>query len=197
MLQARRLQKACATDLTTSSFAAIPPTIATPSGNGIVNLLGGEHGSPIPKRMLVMPYGVGGANNDAFDLKLTGWRLVGTPGHQDTTKALWIPQHLVTVSCTLSSTVKGVAGAFLDDTSYFADTIVPKTAHVTEPRMTSDDFAGAGFFADSLIVMSQADDTAGWFIIQLYCVDMIQFQGDQTTNTPAMNALFAMLDDGR
>lgn len=201
MLRNRILQKVASTNINTSAFAAIPPTITKPSGAGVLDLLHSQTGSAqgnistptthnIPKRIFLMPYGLG-SDNDAFDMKVTGWWRLGDD--QSSTKQIWIPTALVVFSAIISGTAKGVAGSSLLATEFLADTLTIKTGGTTEPVITNNDFAGAAVQGRT-IRYSPADDTPAWAIMELWGVELLQFQFDQTTNTPTMNCLYAMLD---
>jgi len=186
------LRKAFAANVNTSSFAALPPTVVRPSGDGVYDYLGtasGFGGVPrTPKFLLMFFYGLG-SNNDAFDIKVTGWRHLGNLPPQGS--VIWIPQTLVVLSGIVSSTAKGVAGAPVLDTEFFCDTLTIKTAAVTEPVITND--AGSQAFVQRY---SAADDaTPAWVKIPLQGVEIWQTQFDQTTGTPTMNALFCYEDE--
>lgn len=95
------------TNSTSTSFSAKSSTTTEPTGDGVVKSSG--------SRMKLVFFGTD-ADNETFDARVIGWRkLYGTD--------LWVSSHIVTVSCTLSSSLPGVAGETISDTEYQADTI--------------------------------------------------------------------------
>lgn len=186
------LRKALAANANTSSFAAKPPTIAEPTNDGVVNLTNG--GVVVPQHMLILPYGLG-ANNDAFDMRVLGWRHAGSS--QGAQAALWVPVIIGQFSC-ICGNVTGVAatGGQTPDvlaTEFFCDTItVSGTRGALQPRVTNDNGTGAEF-GGTIRVSSPANDTVAFVLLPLLGMEKVEFQFDQTTNTPTMNALIALL----
>lgn len=68
--------------------------------------------------IMVCPYGTG-TNNQTFNMRVLGWRSVGT----NVQTKLWIPVLLCQFACTLSSTLVGVATKVIVATELFADTL--------------------------------------------------------------------------
>lgn len=102
---------------TTAPNKAATTTGLQAIGDGVVAL--GHEGSVCPQWLRLLPIGTG-ADEDTFTIKVLLWRstrfnVVGQPG-------LWIPETLAEWTCTLC-TQTGVAGADLDVTTRFVDTI--------------------------------------------------------------------------
>jgi hypothetical protein len=180
----RPFRKALSANSNDSSFASRVPTVVEPTSDGVVNLAW-PHGGTVPQSLLVLPYGLG-SDNDAFDLRVIGWRHIGAVGQGPALAALWVPTILVEVTCTISAAV-GVAGSPVLNTERFADTITVKSAGF-EPTYTADTTR-----AGSVRIFSPTNDLVGWFVLALDGLEKIEFTFDQTTNTPTMNALIALL----
>lgn len=185
---ARPYRKALAANSNDSSFPSRVPTIAEPTGDGVIDL-GWQRpsisGGTVPQYMQVLPYGLG-SDNDAFDMRVIGWRHVGSTSPQEATRALWVPTVMVEVTCTISAAV-GVAGSQVLNTERFADTITVKAAG-WEPTYTADTTR-----AGSVLIFSPVNDVVAWFKVLLDGYEKVEFTFDQTTNTPTMNALIAFL----
>lgn len=97
---------------TDSSFAARLPTATEPTGAGVLDLSQGT--TETAGGLLLLPFGTG-SNNQTFDLRVVGWK--------KTPLGLWVPVVLCEASCTLSSTLVGVAGYEAVAADYFADAI--------------------------------------------------------------------------
>ncbi len=177
----RVYRKALTANNNDSSFASKIPTVTEPTNDGVIDLKG--TGSTIPQWMDVLPYGLGG-DNDAFDMRVIGWRHIGELGPQAALKALWIPTILVEVTCTISAAV-GIAGAVVLNTERFADTITIKSAGF-EPTITADTTRQG-----TVVVFSAVNDLIAWFALELRGMEKVEFTFDQTTQTPTMNALIS------
>ncbi len=90
----------------------------TATGTSVIKL-SSDSGSSAQNQAIIVPYGTG-SNNGTFLMRAIGWRYVGT----DPTTRLWIPVVLGEWTCTLSSSIPGVAGKTIVATELFADTIV-------------------------------------------------------------------------
>lgn len=179
MYNARPLVKAFTTNLNSSAFTKKVAKTTKPSGNGVLELGPGA----VPAFVRIFPYGLG-ADNDVFSLRVTGWHRVGsgpTPG------TLWFAETLLEVTCTISTFV-GVVGSPVLATERFADTIAT-VATVGEPTRQAD-VTRSGTVA----VFSPANDTPGWVVMRTYGCELLEFDIDQTTNTPPANALLQFLD---
>lgn len=176
----RPFAKAWAANANTSSFASKIPTITEPTNDGVVNLTAGySAGGITPITMMVLPYGLG-ADEDAFDMRIIGWRHIGPAAPAI---PLWVPTILGQFSCTLG-TAAGVAGAPVLNTELFADTITVGS----EPTITAD----VTRFG-TVRVYSPTANLVAYLIIQVYGCEKVEFSFDQTTNTPTMNCLIALL----
>ncbi len=173
----RRYQKALTANANSSSFASKIPTITEPANDGVIDLI--KDGCEIPEKLRVLPYGLG-ANNDAFSLRVIGWRRIASATPQLT---LWVPTVLCEVACTMGQSV-GIAASPVLNTEAFCDTITI----VSEPTVTAD-VTRQG----TVKTYSPANDTVGWLELKLGGVEKIEFTFDQTTNTPTTNCLIAFL----
>lgn len=188
MIQTRVLQAALATNSTNATIAAATPQVATPSGAGIFDLTAGQTNSLIPRKLKIIPYGVGSDAN-TFLMKVIGWQHVGQLGPQST--PLWVPQPLIYLSGVLSSALPGVAGSPVPATNYFAKTITITSAGVDEPVITETTTGVRG----TAIRFSSTDATVpAWAIIELYGIEMIQFLFGLNSSATSVNSLWCGLD---
>lgn len=164
------------TDSTDASFPSRINTITEPTQDGVYDL---STGLPLVQNLaLILPYGVG-SDNDTFSVRVIGWRKVGTarPGGQVPAgnTRLWIPLVLAEYACTLSADV-GVAGAIIDNTHRFADTMTLTTgnANVSEE------------------LVSPGGDLKAHAVLDLKGVHKLEFTFQITSGTTAMNCLFAL-----
>ena len=161
------------TDAGTAAGRSVVPTGLQPGGNGYV-----------PNRLLLHPYGLGN-NNDAFTMRVLGWRRVLPLGASEQRK-FFVPVILADVLCTMGN-FTGLAGFPVLNTEFFCDTV----AKSIEPLKT-----GNTTLLDGLVVYySPANDTPGCVLIPLQGVEAFEVQFDQTTNTPTMNALYNFIDE--
>jgi len=175
------LVRACPANAATSAFTAkTAATTTRPSGNLVYDLapvLGA--GAGFRARVRVFPIGVGAAN-DAFSLRVWGWSRIGSG---DAPGTLWVPAELGEYACTLGA-FTGVAGSPVLATELFADTITV----VKEPTTVADTTNGG-----TTEIMSPVNDQPAWLELRLRGVELLEFDFDQTTNTPTMNCLLQFL----
>lgn len=186
---ARAFQKVRTVDATNTSFPSKIPTTTEPTGTGaaaatasVIEVSGGSGGAT-PSRLLFIPYGTGDAN-DVFDMKVIGWRRIGSGPPPDT---LWVPVTLLGVTCTLGAAV-GIASSPVTETRKFVDTITIMSA--MEPVITADT-TNAG----TVVRFSPAGDFIGWVEMPVRGFEKIEFIFDTTTGDPTgANALYAFID---
>ena len=165
-------KKAFATNSTSSSFAALIPTVTEPSGDGIWPT---SIGGAARKQVECLFFGAG-ADNATFDVQLIGWKRLPSP--TNASLHLWIPTLLASFTCTIDAVQIGIAGAVCVATDLFVDTIVAKTG-------TTDD----GINID---ILSPAGSSIGQVTVDLKGSQKLQFSFDMTGATNG-NALFALL----
>ncbi len=174
------LIKALATNANTTGFTAKTAATLTPPSGNLVNRIalpdGG--GGNVPTWIRIYPYGLG-ANNDTFDLRLWGWYRGGKP---DT----FYPTILTQISVTLGN-FTGVAGGQVLNTEFFADTIA-LTALIGEASITA-----ATTRQGTTELYTPANDTPAWILVPLRNAEFIEWDFDQTLNTPTMNALYELV----
>jgi hypothetical protein len=90
---------------TDATFAARPPTVTQPAGDGVIAWAGKDS-------LLLLTYGAG-ADNSTVDVRVLGWQQIA---------GLWVPAFLCQATFTLSAIV-GVAGQAVLNTERFADTV--------------------------------------------------------------------------
>jgi hypothetical protein len=151
--------------------------LALPSGN-LVNNIAQSPNSPVCDRIRIYPYGLG-ADNDTFDLRLWGWYRGKNP---DT----FFPVTLLQCSCTISA-FTGVAGGQVLDTERFADTI-SLTALIGEATVTANTTR-----TGTVELYTPANNTPAYVEVPLRGVELIEWDFDQTLNTPTMNALYQLI----
>ncbi len=182
----RSMQRALVTNVTASSFTTKAPTTTEPTGNTIINLCQPQSfGGTLPQRVVFWPIGTG-SDNDAFSLRVWSWRRIGSG---DSPNVLWIPTILTEVSCTVCATV-GVALSPVLATERFVDTITLVAAR--SRVQTGADGASATTLIEPEI-FSPTNDLIGFFITHLLGSQKLELDFDETTNTPAANALYALL----
>lgn len=177
----RVVRRALATNANTSSFASKVPTIAEPTNDGVLNLT--ADGLFVAKKIKLWPIGLG-SNNDAFSMRVLGWHVCLLDG----SKNLWFPTPIGEFACTISGTAIGVAGSAVLATEMFADTITPVATKIR------DRVIGAGTAVNSNYeIESPTDDTIAHIIMPIMGFQKLEFQFDQTTNTPTMNVLYSFV----
>lgn len=152
-------RKARATNATDSSFASRVATTTTPTNDGVVTLAA-DAGRTAPTWLMIVPYGTGDAD-DAFDVRVVGWRMVGT---------LWVPTTLLEFTATLGTAV-GVAGADVAATEKWADTV-------------SDPATGKGSAGVDCQPTSPADNTVAHYLVDTRGCPKVEFLFDMTTGAP-------------
>lgn len=96
-----------------NSWDSIVPTATEPSGDGVKTLSSAVTGNVMDiDTLILVPFGTNAAN-EVFDMRVWGWRPIGS---------LWIPVLLCELNCTLSATT-GVSGYDVADTDYLCDTL--------------------------------------------------------------------------
>lgn len=155
------LQKARTTNSTDSAFTAPVATTTMPTGGGVVDM----RRDP-PTWVRVVPFGVG-ADNTTFDVRVLAWT-------EDL--GFWLPTIIAQFSCTLSAFV-GVAGATVDETHRFADTLSTPATNL----------------GPECVTFSPQNDTPGWYLIHAAGAQLIEVQFDMTGATSG-NALVNAAD---
>ena len=153
---------------------------ATAAGMVIRTLAKGDNGK-VPCAIDVFPYGLG-ASNDAFAMRLVGYRRIGLTSDGRTQYLRFV---LAVLTCTLGANV-GLAGGLVLATELPCDTIV-----ATKEGTFAADVTRTG----SVMVYSPADDTPAHAVIPLVGIEAYQWEWDRTVNTPTMNALESFLDE--
>jgi hypothetical protein len=176
------LQKACVANVNAAAFTAkTAAQLTVPSGNAVNQIAAVDGGGGrLPNRIRIYPYGLG-ANNDAFALRLWSWYR----GHNPDT---WYSSILTQINCTMSA-YTGVAGGQVLNTEAFADTI-SLVALIGEPTYTADvtRFGRVELY-------TPANDTPAWVELPLREPELLEWDFDQTTNTPTMNALYQLISE--
>jgi hypothetical protein len=108
------------TDATDTSFATKHPTGTEPTGDAVIDLNSYGEAREVQESLFLIPFGAG-ADNTTYDMRVIGWRKVGTG---DST--LWVPQLICELSVTLGGIV-GVANKLLGTSDRFADTLALNT----------------------------------------------------------------------
>lgn len=185
----RPLVKAMAANATSSGFTAkTAMRSAIPSGNTVFPLASQAGGGGItPDRVRIYPYGLG-ASNDVFSMRIFGWNRLNAVGGTVTKRTVWLPAQIGEFACTLS-TFAGLADSPVLNTELFCDTITV-VATVGEPTYTAATTNGG-----TTMRYSPANDMPGWIEIPVGAFEFLEFDWDQTTNTPEMNALLQFLDN--
>lgn len=166
----------------TTEIDLLPGDAGTAAGRAILPLVDRGGSGSVARFMEVWPFGLG-SDNDVFSLRVIGWRRV-VPLISDN-RQLWVPGILCDAVCTLSTFV-GRAGFPVIGTERFADTVTRSI----EPTKTATTTLLDGFVK----YHSPANNTPGRFMLELDGHDYVELQFDQTTGTPTMNALYALLD---
>lgn len=193
----RPLIKALAANANTSGFTAktvcttgdtplgTNPTAAAMAAVGLVRLAAeGGSGGFVPTWARIYPYGLGG-DNDAFSFRLWGWFHLGAG--PDLAK-LWMPTILGEFTA-ICSTFVGVAGAPVLNTERFADTL---TIVANDGEYSySADVTRFG----TVQLFSPQNNTPGCVQVPLRGAEWIEWDFDQTTNTPTCNALYQLFDE--
>ena len=169
--------KVRATNTTDASFPSRIITATMPSGIGdaaaqttsaVFNAQGAGRGQ---NAVMLKVFGAG-VNNNTLSVRVIAWNKIASPTEG---LAVWSPNVLVELLCTLSSTPIGLAGKVVVATDLFADTmaITGTTAN-----------AGVG-----VNVNSPANDTEAYAIVNLYGAQLVEFTfktGSVATNCNAI-----------
>jgi hypothetical protein len=137
--------------------------------DGTFPVSNGDGGGPGANALAVMPYATG-ADDATFDVRVVGWRLVGT----DPATAVWVWRVLAEVACVAGAAV-GLAGRSPSATERFADTLTKTTGSDTD-----------------LSINSPANDTPGGFTVDLMGAERYTLDFNLGSATGA-NALVAPL----
>lgn len=190
MILNRPFRKARSVNATNTSFASKVATTTEPLGDAgtatgasVIQVANNNgSGGLTPCHLLVLPYGTGDAN-DVFDLRVIGWRRIGSGQAPHT---LWVPSILAGLTCTLGAGT-GVAGSPVVATEKLVDTITVTAG--MEPTITADT-TNQG----TLIISSPAGDLTAWALVPLYGVEKVELTFDMTTGDPTnANALVAFV----
>jgi hypothetical protein len=150
-----------ATNSTTAgtTFAALSPTASLPTASAtrcVLTWTGRDN-------LLLMPFGVG-SNNNTFKLRVTGWSYTG---------AIYLPTVLFDCTCTLTSSITGVAGQVPVNTAYMCDGIA----------------AGNGI---GTILASPADDTGvASLVVPVGNFQYVEVQFIINASVTSCNAMYA------
>jgi hypothetical protein len=175
---ARVVRRWLAANQSATSFASKIPTITEPTGDGILDL------RPFPQPWVKLWPILLGAENDMASLRIIGWH----SAILDTYKTLWFPSVIGEFACTAGTAV-GIAGAAVLNTERFADTITPVAAR------TRDEVIAAGTAIGSKYgILSPTNDLIAHVIMPIAGFEKLELTSDETTGTPAINALYAFLD---
>lgn len=178
MHKLRPLAKVLSANANTSGFTAKTALATTRPSSNVLDLGQYSSGGVLPCAIILYPYGLG-SNNNVFSLRVWGWnRYLG--------QELWVPHQLAELSCTLSA-FAGVAGQAILNTELFCDTI-SIVATVGEPTTTANTTRDG-----TIELYSPANDQPAWAKINTYGAEILEFDFDQTTGTPTMNALYKLI----
>lgn len=179
LLLCRPLVKALAVNATTSAFTAKTAAVLTrPSGNLVTDLTAGVPSGKVPARLRLFPYAAA-ASNDTFAMRVWGWSRVGA--------TTYVPAILGDFTCTVGA-FTGCTGGDVLSTELFVDTIaiVAATGEATTTANTTRD--------GTAVLYSPANDTPGYVEVPVRGCELVEFDFDQTLNTPAMNCLIGFLE---
>lgn len=184
---ARPFQKARQFNSTDTTFPVrapqVTPLVQDAAASGLVqevfSFVEGGNG-PVPFAAFIVPYGLGAAL-DAFDMRVIGWKKIGT----DPNLTLRVPFILGSYTCTLCTAV-GVAGSPVLATEHFCDTITI----ISEPTVTADVTRGG-----TTHVYSPTGNLLAWVRVPLRGCEQIEVTFANRTNTPTKNALVSFLHD--
>lgn len=179
-------QRALPANLDTTSFASLIPTITAPANAGTLPLLPWTVGGKVYQRLKVWPIGLG-ADNDGYSLRIFGWTHVGG-GSTVNKENLWWPTLIVEATVLLCAKV-GIASSPVLDTERFADTIAIVTQRQFTDRGAFDATTTGPANRGTVEVLSPGSDLIGFLVIPITGFERLEFQVDQTTNTPTGNFL--------
>lgn len=179
------------TNINESAFASLVATTTKPAASATSAVLDlnvgqeGAGGAVIPTWMKLMFIGLG-ADDDVTSFRIVGWNKIRT-GQGDGPNTLWIPQTILEVSCTFSTSV-GVASSPVLNTERFADTIAPVALMLEDIKIA----AGTSLSSDYRF-FTPANNTPGHVIMPTRGFELLQFTSDQTTGTSTCNILYSFL----
>lgn len=176
-------KRVLAANANTSSFASKVPTITEPTNDGVLDLLNAGTGVIVPQYLKLWPIGLS-ANDDAYSMRVIGWTRIGSGPNAGT---LWYPTVLCELACIMGSTT-GVAGSPVLNTEFFCDVITV----VTQGVIAGTDNALATTFGN-IEITSPGNDLIAYALIPTMGFEKLEFQFDQTTNTPTMNVLVSAI----
>lgn len=179
--KARPMLRGFATNKT-GGFTAKMPTKTEPVNDGVIDLTDRGIGVLVPGRVLVTGVGVG-ADNDAFTLRVWGWRRLKVKANNANLVDCWIPELIGALGFVLCA-VTGAAGTEFPATERMSDTVTVSTEPVT---------SAAAETRGKIVVMSPGSDIQGWASVPIWGFEKIEFDTDDTTNTPTMNVLYALI----
>jgi hypothetical protein len=164
MLRSQRgkLKDAFATDAVTTSFTALNEQAAAPSGDG-VHHIDPRNSGYVSAQMKVLPFGTDAAN-ETFDGKIIAW-------NKNQEADAWVPTELLTFACIIGTGSMVRAGSHT-----FVDTIT----HTS------------GIASADVQIVSTADNTRAWLVVDIMGAEYIQFQADLGT-AAAANFYFHLL----
>lgn len=174
---ARPLRRGLAANSTDTTFATKVPVVARPSNDGVIDL--SQEGDAVPGWVKVFAVGVG-ANNDAFSVRIYGWSRVIAA---DATKNIWIPQIIGELAFIMGQKA-GLLSTVVPSTELFADTVTIVSEPTTTAATTRD---------GKIVTYSPANDTLAFAVVPVWGFELIEFNFDNTTNTPTMNVLYSPL----
>jgi hypothetical protein len=122
----------------------------------------------------IVPYGTGAAGN-TFSLRVIGWGSIGTHT-QSPVQILWVPVSLAEFVVTLGTPV-GAAGAIIDNTNFFAQTIT----------------AVYGYEGVLDAIVSPNNNTIAHCLVDLRGFQKIEFSFSTGGSAADCNALYALL----
>lgn len=176
-------KRVLAANANTSSFASKVPTTTEPTNDGVLDLLAGGSGIIVPRFLKLWPIGLS-SDDDAFSVRVLGWTRIGSGPNAGT---LWYPTVLCELACIMGSTT-GVAGSPVLNTEFFCDTITV----VTQGVLAGTDNALATTIGN-IEITSPGANLIAYAVIPTLAFEKLEFQFDQTTNTPTMNVIVSAI----
>lgn len=177
-------RKARTVNATDTSFPSKVPTATEPTGTGatatgqsVIDI--GYRGAVAQNAAVIFPYGLGD-DNDVFAMRVYGWFLSkGSSQASPVVRDVWYPVKLLELTCTMCAATGVLAGSVLD-TERFCDTLAIVGTSGTEGR--------------NFYVVSPADDTIGYAMLDIVGCQKLEFAFDMTTGNPTnANALIMQL----
>lgn len=171
--------KARSVNQTSTSYVSKIPTNTEPNGDagtatGASVLDIGHKGGIASNGVMIVPYGIG-SNNNTFLMRVLHWKRIG----RNPLTAIWVPITLLEATCTLSSTVLGVAGKEIIETEFFCDTIAI-VGTSGGPNVSCE-------------LVSPADNTVGHIMLDLKSAQKLELTFSTGSSATSCNALIAKL----